>query len=202
MPANAAYPFLDWPGPLPFAHQGGAADAPENTMAAFERLLFRSYRYLETDSHVTADGVLLAFHDDRLDRATDRTGVIADLPWSEVQQARVGGTEQIPTLEDLLAAFPDTRVNIDPKHDAAVEPLADLIRRLGVVDRVCIGSFSDRRLVRIRELVGDGLCVSMGPTQVARLVAAARGLPDGGGVTAPCAQVTTRQGSNDPVTPR
>src|SRR3546814_16689167 len=101
MPANAAYPFLDWPGPLPFAHQGGAADAPENTMAAFERAVSLGSRYLETDAHVTADGVLLAFHDDRLDRATDRTGVIAELTWSEVQQARVGGTAQTPTLEDL-----------------------------------------------------------------------------------------------------
>src|SRR3546814_11821485 len=114
MPANAAYPFLDWPGPLPFAHQGGAADAPENTMAAFERAISLGYRYLETDAHVTADGVLLPFHDDRLDRATNRPGVIADLPWSEVQKARLGGHDQLPPPADLLAAFPHTRGNIHP----------------------------------------------------------------------------------------
>src|SRR3546814_2771704 len=77
MPANAAYPFLDWPGPLPFAHQGGAADAPENTMAAFERAISLGYRYLETDAHVTADGVLLAFHDDR--RSEEHTSELQSL---------------------------------------------------------------------------------------------------------------------------
>ena len=102
MPANAAYPFLHWPGPLAFAHRGGASEAPENTMPAFEHAVRLGYRYLETDAHVTADGVLIAFHDDRLDRVTDRTGVIAELPWSEVQQARVDGREPIPLLEDLL----------------------------------------------------------------------------------------------------
>ena len=118
MPANAAYPFLHWPGPLAFAHRGGASEAPENTMPAFEHAVRLGYRYLETDAHVTADGVLIAFHDDRLDRVTDRTGVIAELPWSEVQRARVDGREPIPLLEDLLAAWPDVRVNIDPKQDA------------------------------------------------------------------------------------
>ena len=95
MPANAAYPFLDWPGPLAFAHRGGASEAPENTMPAFEHAVRLGYRYLETDAHVTADGVLIAFHDDRLDRVTDRTGVIAELPWSEVQ--RPGSTGASPS---------------------------------------------------------------------------------------------------------
>ena len=62
--------------------------------------------YLETDVHVTADGVLLAFHDDVLDRVTDRTGTIAELPWSAVRRARVDGREPIPLFEDLLGAWP------------------------------------------------------------------------------------------------
>ena len=86
-------------------------------MPAFENAVGLGYRYLETDVHVTADGVLLAFHDDHLDRVTDRTGEIADLPCAEVAEARVDGREPIPLLEDLLGAFPDARINIDPKHD-------------------------------------------------------------------------------------
>lgn len=152
------WPFLDHPGPLAFAHRGGASDAPENTLPAFARAVELGYRYVETDVHVTSDGVLLAFHDDVLDRVTDRTGVVADLPWDEVRAARVDGVEPIPLLEDLLGTWPDLRVNIDPKHDAAVDALADAIERTGAFDRVCVGSFSDRRLRRLRQRLGERLC--------------------------------------------
>jgi glycerophosphoryl diester phosphodiesterase len=202
VPANAAYPFLDWPGPIPFAHRGGASEAPENTMPAFEHAVRLGYRYLETDVHLTADGVLVAFHDDRLDRVTDRSGVIADLPWAEVRQARVDGREPIPLFEDLLGAFPEARINVDPKHDASAEPLAEAIRSAGAVDRICVGAFSDRRLERVRALTGPGLCTSMGPREVARLVSATRGGPGGGGLSSPCAQVPPRQGRVPLVTER
>ena len=202
MPVNAAYPFLHWAGPIPFAHRGGASEVPENTMPAFEHAVRLGYRYLETDAHVTADGVLIAFHDDRLDRVTDRTGVIAELPWSEVKQARVDGREPIPLLEDLLTAWPDVRVNIDPKHDGAAEPLAAAIVRTQAVDRVCVGAFSDRRIGVVRSLVGPALCTSMGPREVAQLVSASRGLPGGGRLRSPCAQVPTNQGRVALVTPR
>jgi glycerophosphoryl diester phosphodiesterase len=203
VPANAAWPFLDWPGPLAFAHRGGASEAPENTMPAFEHAVGLGYRYLETDVHVTRDGVLVAFHDDRLDRVTDGRGRIGDLTWADVRRARVDGREPIPLLEDLLAAWPDVRVNIDPKHDAAVEPLAEVLLRTGAVDRVCIGAFSDRRLARVRSLVGPTLCTSMGPRQVAVLSALAAGSPGkGASVTAPCAQVPARAGKVPMVTDR
>ena len=180
--------FLDHPGPLAFAHRGGAGDWPENTMPAFEHAVALGYRYVETDVHTTADGVLVAFHDDRLDRVTDRTGAIADLTWREVAAAVVGGSERIPLLEDILGSFPQVRVNIDPKADRAVEPLAEVILRTGSVDRVCVGAFSDARLERLRTLVGDRLCSSLGPRGTAALIAASRGVPTGQ-LSAACAQV-------------
>jgi glycerophosphoryl diester phosphodiesterase len=190
---SSRWPFLDHPGVLAFAHRGGALEhAPfENTLMAFEAAVDLGYRYLETDVHVTADGALLAFHDDRLDRVTDRAGRIAELPLREVAEARVGGREPIPQLEELLGAFPDVRVNIDPKDDRAVEPLAAAIRRTGSEDRVCCGSFSDRRLARLRALVGPRLCTSLGPTGTARLRAASYGLRTGR-LPAPCVQVPHR----------
>ena len=182
------WPFLDAPGPLAFAHRGGAGDWPENTMPAFEAAVALGYRYVETDVHRTADGVLVAFHDDELDRVTDRLGRIADLPWSIVKEAKVDGREPIPLLEDLLGTFPDVRVNIDPKADDAVEPLAEVLQRTGSVDRVCIGSFSDRRQARIRRLVGPSLCTALGPVGTAKLKAAGfRAWP--GKVAGACAQV-------------
>lgn len=157
-------------------------------MSAFEAAIAMGYRYIETDVHATSDGVLVAFHDHTLDRLTDRGGSIARLPWTEVRHARVKGTEPIPLLEDLLGLWPQARVNIDPKHDAAVGPLADVIRRTGAIDRVCVGSFSDRRLARIRRELGPRLCTSTGPREVGRVVFAARGVPVGR-FNAACVQV-------------
>ncbi|HEX9067077.1 MAG TPA: glycerophosphodiester phosphodiesterase family protein, partial [Streptosporangiaceae bacterium] len=111
--------FLDHPVPLAFAHRGGPAHNPENSWPAFEHAVRLGYSYLETDAHATADGVLVAFHDHTLDRVTDRTGTIEKLPASEVTAARIGGTEPVPVLAELLAAWPDVRFNIDVKHAPA-----------------------------------------------------------------------------------
>ncbi len=189
---SSPWPFLDHPGPLPFAHRGGASDWPENTMPAFEGALALGYRYLETDAHVTADGICLAFHDDRLDRVTDATGVIAELPYRVVRDARVDGREPIPLLEDLVAMFPDARINIDTKHDASVEAVADVIRRTGAIDRVCIGSFSDARTARMRKELGPRLCTSLGPKGTAKLRSGSFGLPGAGHLDGACAQVPHR----------
>ena len=192
------WPFLDHPGPIPFAHRGGALEFPENTMAAFEGAVGLGYRYVETDVHATADGVLLAFHDDVLDRVTDRSGVIAELGFDEVRAAKVGGTDDVPLLEDVLTTWPDVRVNIDPKDDRAVEPLVDLLRRTDAVERVCVGAFSDDRLARVREAL-PGVCTSLGPVGTLQLGLAATG-EDVGPLDAGCAQVPTHYGDTEIVT--
>ncbi|HSO29712.1 MAG TPA: glycerophosphodiester phosphodiesterase family protein, partial [Candidatus Sulfomarinibacteraceae bacterium] len=163
------HPFLDHPGPIPFAHRGGAEAHPENTMVAFASAVALGYRYLETDVHVTSDGVLVAFHDDRLDRVTDRRGIVAELPWAEVRRARVAGREPIARFAELLAAFPDVRINVEPKHDAAVPALIRAIRETGALERVCVGSFSDRRLSAVRDALGQDACTSLGPREILAL---------------------------------
>src|SRR5438552_14368642 len=174
------WPFLDHPGPIPFAHQGGASDFPENTMRAFQHAVGLGYRYIETDVHATIDGVLVAFHDDTLDRVTDRRGVIGELRWADISDARVGdGDDGISRLEDLLGTWPDVRVNIDPKHDASVTPLVEVLTRTAAFDRVCVGAFSGRRLARFRRLTRDRVCTSLGPGEVARLRASSYGVPVG-----------------------
>jgi glycerophosphoryl diester phosphodiesterase len=201
--AGRTFPFLEHDGPLAFAHRGGAADGLENSMAAFQGAVDLGYRYLETDVHATADGVLLAFHDDTLDRVTDRTGRVARLPWATVGQARIGGLERIPLLEDLLGSWPDVRVNVDVKERSAVAPLARTLARTGAVDRVCVASFSGSRLAAARAAVGPELCTSLATRGVARLRAAAvhpaahRLAPRG----VPCAQVPDRIGRLRVVTP-
>ena len=144
------FAFLEHDGPLAFAHRGGAAGGLENSMAAFQHAVELGYRYLETDVHATADGVLLAFHDSTLDRVTDRRGQVARLSWSAVSRARIGGVEPIPLLEDLLGAWPDIRLNVDVKEAARRAPLVRTLQRTGAIDRVCVASFSHRRLRAVR----------------------------------------------------
>jgi glycerophosphoryl diester phosphodiesterase len=203
------YEFLDHPGPIPFAHRVGSLDGRENSLAAFQRAVDLGYRYLETDARATADGVLLAFHDQSLDRVTDRTGDLARLPHAEVAKARIGGREPIPLLEDVLGSWPEARVNIDVKAESAIAPLVEVLRRTGAWRRVCVTSFSSRRLrhvrARMRVLSDVEVCTALGPVGVAAL--RGRSLtgrlplpPRSAASSAPCAQVPDRLGRSPFVT--
>lgn len=186
--------FLDRPGPLAFAHRGGAAEGLENTTAAFRRAVDLGYRYLETDVHVTADGRLVAFHDDTLDRVTDGRGRIADLTWQDVRRVRVGGREPVPLFGELLDAFPGVRWNIDVKAEAAVAPLLAELARADAWDRVCVGSFDERRVARAQELAGPRLATSLGSRGVLGVRLRAYGVPYAVRRNAVCVQVPVRHG--------
>lgn len=191
------FPYLDAPCPIGLAHRGGAkhpANASlENTMAAFRVAVAMGYRYLETDVHATADGTLVAFHDPHLDRVTDATGAIARLPYSVVRRARINGTEPIPLLDELLEEFPRARLNIDVKSTGAVPPLVETIRRHGAIDRVCVGSFSQRRLRAARRLLGPRLATAAGVVGVAALRFAPAALDRLLRTPSPVLQVPTHQ---------
>ncbi len=183
------HPYLDWDGPIAFAHRGGASDAPENTMPAFEYAVGLGYRYVETDVQVTADGVLVAFHDNELSRTCGRPGRISDLPWSEVSTAMVDGEAPIPLLEDMLGAWPELRVNIDCKTNQAVDALVATLKRCAALDRVGVGAFNDARVKRLKGRLGDALCTSLGPVGVSMLRFGRPRHP-----TAHSAQVPVKQG--------
>lgn len=188
------HPYLDHPGPLAFAHRGGAADGIENTAAAFRRAAGAGYRYFETDVHASADGRLVAFHDPTLDRVTDARGRIAELPWSEIQRARVAGREPLPLFEELLEAFPEARWNVDIKAGPALAPLVELIRRTDSWHRVCVGSFSEARVARAHRLAGPRLATSYGVRGVLGLRLRSYGIPAALRAGAVCAQVPESQG--------
>ncbi|WP_018548949.1 glycerophosphodiester phosphodiesterase [Streptomyces sp. LaPpAH-108] len=177
MTSRIRHPYLDHPAPLAFAHRGGAAEGLENTVAQFRRAAELGYRYMETDVHTTADGRLVAFHDPTLDRTTDGRGRIADLPWREVSQARVGGAEPVPLFEELLETFPGIRWNVDLKSESALLPFLELVERTNAWDRVCAGSFSEARVVRAQRLAGPRLATSFGTRGVLGLRLRSWGLP-------------------------
>lgn len=153
----AELPFFDAPF-LAFAHRGGATYPPnlhrENSRHAFRTATELGYRYLETDVHATADGVLLAFHDAELGQLTDGRGSIAEQTWEDLRRVRIHGTDPIPTLSELFEEFPQSRFNIDAKSDKAVDLLATTIERHQAYDRVCVSSFGVTRLHRLRRRLG------------------------------------------------
>jgi glycerophosphoryl diester phosphodiesterase len=152
---DLTWPYLDTPVPFVLAHRGFSPDGLENTMVAFEAAVRLGVRYLETDVHATRDDRLVAFHDPRLDRVTDRTGLVRELDWVQVERARIAGREPVPLLEDVLGAWPDVRINIDVKAAGAIQPLAEVIRRTRCQDRVLVGSFSDRRRRAVLQLLPE-----------------------------------------------
>ncbi|WP_426999048.1 glycerophosphodiester phosphodiesterase [Pseudarthrobacter sp. N5] len=159
------------------AHRGFSREGLENSMAAFASAVSLGFRYLETDVHTTADGVLLLFHDETLDRVTDGRGRISELTAAEVAAARIGGREPVPLFDELVAAFPDARFNLDVKDWSSVRSLAAAIERHGVHDRVLVASFSDRRRRAVLKLLSRRTASSAGMVSNALFVALGPLLP-------------------------
>ena len=197
------HPYLDNTSPIAFAHRGGTSAAPENTLRAFDDAVNLGYRYIETDVHATSDGKLVAFHDNDLQRTCGKPWRIEETDWQTLSTARIDGSDPIPLLNDLLSTWPNVRINIDCKSDAAMRPLIETIRRTNCIERICVGSFSDKRLRFIRSELGAGLCTSMGPQEVARLVlSSTTGILLKPSRNALVAQVPVRQGPIPVVTRR
>jgi glycerophosphoryl diester phosphodiesterase len=171
------HPFLelDRPGTVrAIAHRGGGGPV-ENTLAAFSRAVALGYRHLETDLHATRDGALVVLHDPTLARVAGDPRAVAGLTRDELAGVRIGGSEPVPTFEELVTAFPEARLTVDLKSDASVEPMARLLdRRPELLDRLCLGSFSTARVVAMRRRFGARLMTAATPREIGRLLLAVR----------------------------
>lgn len=160
---------------------------PENTMTAFEQAVELGYRYLETDIRISKDGVVMVFHDATLDRTTDGDGKVIQRTRAELAELDAGyrfdrdGAHPyrgmgigIPTLEELVTAYPEAVFSIDMKENGLERPLAEIVERLDLWERVIVGSFSGARIKRFRRLVGRPVATSAGPAEMARFLANTR----------------------------
>jgi glycerophosphoryl diester phosphodiesterase len=152
-----------------YAHRGASARAPENTLAAFEKALADGANALELDIHRTADGHFVVAHDPDGTRTAGCDERIAQVSLEAVRRWSLSG-EGVPTLDELLRAFPDTPLSVDLKPDdpAAVEPLLETVSRHGGEDRVTIASFHDHLVWRVRRLGWRGR-TALTQTEVAAL---------------------------------
>lgn len=139
--------FFAAANPLVFAHRGGSALAPENTMAAFERAVALKTDGVELDVRASRDGHVVVHHDSTLDRTTTLRGPVDRRTAAEL------ATAHVPRLHDVLRVCRDLRVIIEIKvNDAAFGRLVvDDVRRADMVDRVCVGGFRRGVVRAVRE---------------------------------------------------
>ena len=149
------HPFFESSRPLVFAHRGGSALAPENTIAAFDNGLALGADGLELDVHLSRDGAVVVHHDRVLDRTTTLRGPIADRDAAELRRA------DVPSLAEVLARYRDRRIIVELKvnHAELAAATLDVIRRADAVERVCLGLFG-RRVLRAARAIEPAIATS------------------------------------------
>ena len=162
--------FFERTPPLVFAHRGGCALGPDNTIAAFELGLAAGADGLELDVHLSADGVAVVHHDDTLERTTSGTGAIASRTADELARLDAGcrfATADgfpfrgqgvgIPTLAEVFRRYPDVPIIVEMKVDSLAmgEAVAREVRRAGAVERVCAAGYGLRSATAARRALPE-----------------------------------------------
>ena len=157
--------FFDYASPFVFAHRGGCASGPENTLAAFDLGLQAGADGLELDVHLSADGVPVVHHDATLDRTTSASGPIAARTAAELARVDAGCRFAdrgafpfrsqgigIPTLAEVLRRYPGVRVIVEMKVDSREmgEAVARDVRRASAAEHVCAAGFGARSAAAAR----------------------------------------------------
>lgn len=152
--------------PLVIAHRGASIEAPENTIAAFERAVELGADALELDVHLSADGQVVVLHDPTLDRTTNARGPVAARTVSDLREVDAGASFSpdggrtfpfrergvyVPTFAELLERFPDVPLLVEVKTPAAMAALADVVRHHGAERRVVPASTHDDALHAFRQ---------------------------------------------------
>jgi glycerophosphoryl diester phosphodiesterase len=184
----ASHPFFanTKPGAVEIlAHGAGQGVAPTNTLLALQLAQSARADVLEIDVQLTKDNVLVLHHDDTLDRTTDLSGPVANMTWAQIDAADKGAITQIngsrfsdddtkvARLEDVLAAFTNTRWNIEIKNDSkiAAEQLCQSIKRASLTQAVLVASFHDKAMASFR-LACPEVATSMAPGEIRAFVIA------------------------------
>lgn len=160
--------YLDGPRPRLFAHRGASGVAPENTLEAFREGLAAGADRLELDVHASADGRIVVFHDESLDRTTDGSGPLRACTLAQLRRLDAGFRFQdedgqfpwrarqvrIPTLDEVLEAFPDVPLNVEVKADdgSTIDAFLEVLDRHDARERVLCAAFEDPIIKRLRAL--------------------------------------------------
>jgi glycerophosphoryl diester phosphodiesterase len=155
--------FFDSDRPLVFAHRGGMALGPENTIPTFDAGMNAGADGLELDVHLASDGIVVVHHDKTLERTTSGSGPVSARTAAELARLNV------PTLQEVLRRYPAARVIIEMKEDRAAlgEAVAADVRAAGAIHRVCAAGFGLKAVCAARAALPD-MATSASPQEVRR----------------------------------
>ena len=179
--------YLEYNGLKVLAHRGGVDESYENTLESFNYSQSLGCEFIETDVQVSSDGIPYIFHDDDLKRILNKSIRFDSLSSNEIDELNIFNTHKIPKLSEALLRFPNLYFQIDFKTDEVVMPALNVIKNMNAFDRVCIASFNSKRLQNVRSLYPD-LCISMGPNEVFKTLAASLNLYKGN-IPGDCLQI-------------
>lgn len=169
------HPFFDLPNPAIFGHRGAAGNAPENTLFAFQTGLDLGADVLESDIHLSRDGVPVLIHDPDVDRTTDGHGAVADLELAELMTLDAGyrfagataghfpfrGRDlRIASLETAFADFPRARFNLELKGggERLASEVVRLVEKFDRPSRTLLTAGDDLQMVQLRSAIDDAGC--------------------------------------------
>ncbi len=180
--------YLNYDGLAVMAHRGGSLEAPENTIESFKYALEIGSDIIETDIQLSSDGIPYIFHDDDLKRIPGIEKNFNELLASEIDELNIFDDHKIPTLEETLKQFPNTKFQIDFKTDEVVDPAIEIINKFPHIKKnLCIASFSSQRLQKIKSKLSD-VTYSMGPHEVLKLLLKSFGIYRGE-ISGDCLQI-------------
>lgn len=172
--------YLRGTRPLIMAHRGNSIIVPENSLLAFQQAYDLKVDVIETDAHLTKDNNIVFFHDATLNRVTGVKGKIADKTLEELKAIDLGAKFKdengnlpylgkglvIQTIEEILDKFRDIKFNIDIKsrNPDAPKVLSQKLNELNAQNRVMVGSFHQKQIIRFREY--SDIPTSAGPFEV------------------------------------
>jgi glycerophosphoryl diester phosphodiesterase len=174
-------PLLDLGARPVIAHRGASGLAPENTMPSFQLAADQGADAFELDVQLTADGAPVVLHDDTLDRTTDQAGPVAGVLLADLRGADAGARftgdagrtfpfrgagVRVPTLGEVLWAFPRMPLLVEIKHPAAQEAVRRVLQQEDAVGRCVVAAADPAALAQFREL--PFACAASGP-EISRL---------------------------------
>jgi len=160
--------WLDIPAPIVFAHRGDSVHAPENTLAAFTMAADKGAPAIEFDVKLSEDGQVIVIHDQSLERTTNGSGDVRNLPLAALRELDAGVRfprefrgEHIPTLEEVFETVGKRLyMNVELTNyatplDRLVPKVVELVKKFGLEKRVLFSSFFPHNLLKAAKLLSE-----------------------------------------------